>query len=32
MKTEMEKAYEPASIEQRLYREWEAAGHFAPQQ
>ncbi|HWL61853.1 MAG TPA: valine--tRNA ligase [Steroidobacteraceae bacterium] len=30
MKTEMEKAYEPASIEQRLYREWEAAGHFAP--
>ncbi len=31
MKTEMEKAYDPASIEQRLYREWEAAGHFAPQ-
>jgi valyl-tRNA synthetase len=29
--SEMEKAYEPASIEQRLYREWEAAGHFAPQ-
>ncbi|MDQ2640072.1 MAG: valine--tRNA ligase [Pseudomonadota bacterium] len=27
----MEKAYEPASIEQRLYREWEAAGYFAPQ-
>ena len=31
MKTEMEKAYDPASIEQRLYREWEAAGYFAPQ-
>jgi valyl-tRNA synthetase len=28
--TEMEKAYEPAQIEQRLYREWEAAGYFAP--
>jgi valyl-tRNA synthetase len=26
----MEKAYQPAAIEQRIYREWEAAGHFAP--
>ena len=29
--TEMEKTYEPAAIEARLYREWEEAGHFAPQ-
>jgi valyl-tRNA synthetase len=28
--TEMDKAYEPASIEGRLYAEWEQAGHFAP--
>src|SRR5512138_3569054 len=28
--SEMEKAYEPSRIESRLYREWEAAGHFAP--
>src|SRR6187402_2517220 len=27
---EMEKTYEPAAIETRLYREWEAAGYFAP--
>src|SRR5690606_6762933 len=27
---EMDKAYEPGQIEARLYREWEAAGHFAP--
>ncbi|MEO6185164.1 MAG: class I tRNA ligase family protein, partial [Steroidobacteraceae bacterium] len=26
----MDKAYEPAAIEQRLYREWEAGGRFAP--
>ncbi|MET0282655.1 MAG: valine--tRNA ligase [Steroidobacteraceae bacterium] len=27
----MEKVYDPAQIEQRLYREWEARGWFAPQ-
>jgi valyl-tRNA synthetase len=26
----MEKVYEPAQIEQRLYRDWEARGRFAP--
>ncbi len=26
----MDKAYEPAAIEQRLYREWEASGRFVP--
>jgi valyl-tRNA synthetase len=26
----MDKTYEPASIEQRIYREWEARGYFAP--
>jgi valyl-tRNA synthetase len=26
----MDKTYEPAAIEQRLYREWEAQGRFAP--
>jgi valyl-tRNA synthetase len=26
----MDKAYEPASIEARLYDEWEQAGYFAP--
>ncbi|HUG73822.1 MAG TPA: valine--tRNA ligase [Steroidobacteraceae bacterium] len=28
--TEMDKAYQPASIEARLYDEWEQAGYFAP--
>ena len=27
--SEMEKVYEPAAIEARLYQQWEAAGHFA---
>jgi valyl-tRNA synthetase len=27
--SEMEKVYEPGAIEARLYRQWEAAGHFA---
>ena len=26
----MDKVYSPAEIEQRLYRQWEAAGYFAP--
>jgi len=28
----MDKVYSPAEIEQRLYRQWEAAGYFAPGQ
>ncbi len=28
--SEMDKVYDPAQIEQRLYREWEARGWFAP--
>jgi len=28
----MDKVYSPAEIEQRLYRQWEAAGYFAPSQ
>jgi valyl-tRNA synthetase len=28
--SEMEKVYEPAQIEARLYRQWEARGYFAP--
>jgi len=26
----MEKSYQPAAIEQRWYKQWEQAGHFAP--
>ena len=26
----MEKTYDPHAIEQRIYQDWEAAGHFAP--
>ncbi len=26
----MDKTYDPASIEQRIYRQWESAGYFAP--
>ncbi len=29
--SEMEKVYEPAAIEARLYQEWEARGYFAAQ-
>ena len=28
----MDKVYSPAEIEQRLYRQWEAAGYFSPNQ
>ena len=26
----MDKAYQPAAIEQKWYTQWEAAGYFAP--
>ena len=26
----MDKTYDPAAIEQRIYRHWEEAGYFAP--
>ncbi|MGZ4209139.1 MAG: valine--tRNA ligase [Actinomycetota bacterium] len=31
MSTELSKSYEPAAVEDRLYREWESEGLFAPE-
>src|SRR3990170_8585025 len=30
-RSDMPKAYDPSSVEERIYRMWEESGHFTPQ-